>query len=109
MLLGGLLPEFKAEKTLILKQPISTFSYEDVGNDLTDFAITEEIYNLKSGGTKGAPKSYNVNVNGADVGASANSRAHPSRSCHNWANTGKCIYGDDCKSSHQRGRGARAN
>ena len=100
VLLGGLLPEFKAQKTLIQKEPINTLTYEAVGNDLTDFAISEEIYSLKAGGTKGASKTYNVH------GHEALNKSQ-SHSCRNWERDGTCRYGDNCKFEH-RGPGGIA-
>jgi hypothetical protein len=94
VLLGGLLPEFKAQKTIIQSAPIDTLRYATVSNDLTDFAITEEIYLLKTGGSKGAAKTYAAV---ADTG----------KSCRNWDRDGKCSYGDECKFNHngQGGKG----
>ncbi len=93
VLLGGLLPEFKTQKLLIQNQPIDTLTYEEVGNSLTDFAITEGIFSLKVGGKQAADKTYAVNANGATVGASK-------EGCRNYARDGTCSYGDDCKFSH---------
>ena len=89
VLLTGLLPEFKSEKTKITAEPLSSLTFAKVSTDLTDFAITEEILSLKTGGSKGTSKLY-----AANVGAS---NAHL---CRNWTREGKCSYGDDCKFSH---------
>jgi hypothetical protein len=65
VLLKGLLSEFKVIKTLIEVRPMNVNTYEVVCNDLTDYAITEEIYNLKNGGNRGA-KTFSVAAGGSD-------------------------------------------
>ena len=54
VLLKGLLTEFEVIKTLIEVKPINDITYEGIGDDLIDFAVTKSICNLKNGGPRGA-------------------------------------------------------
>ena len=86
VLLKGLLTEFEVIKTLIEVKPINDITYEGIGDDLIDFAVTKSICNLKNGGPRGA-KTFIAQA----------ASAEQKHSCRNWDNHGVCSYGDACK------------
>jgi hypothetical protein len=93
VLLGGLLPEFKLQKTIISQGRMATLKFKAVEKSLVDFALSEKIEHLKQGGSKGD----NVFMAGAEPNSTRNRNKQP---CYNWQETGKCSFGQGCRFSH---------